>query len=155
MEDFLVTVFGWVCKGAGYVMLIFVAILAVGMFWNLITGGGRKWYYYDSSRPWKGGYWAPLLPNHPPYNDYKWNPKTCRFEHKKTSEPLYPWEKTAKDARKPQPEWDWDALGLPDDKPKVTTSEPRKERPEWVSFLFDETPATLRAKRKRKKAARK
>lgn len=51
---------------------------------DMVTNGGRKWYYYDASKPWKGGYWTPLLPSAPPYNEYEWNPKTCRFEHKET-----------------------------------------------------------------------
>lgn len=124
----------------------------------MVTNGGRKWYYYDPNKPWKGGYWTPLLPDHPPYNEYKWNPETCRFEHKKTGKPLYSWQEPVDNPRKSVKssisEWDWDALGLPDEKPIVLPPEPKKERPEWIRFLFEENLGTLKEKRQLKKLAK-
>lgn len=92
MSDILWSIFGWILQGIGYLMLIGIVILFVRFLRTMATNGGRKWYYYNPSKPWKGGYWAPLLPDYPPYNEYKWNPETCRFEHKVTGEPLYPWD---------------------------------------------------------------
>lgn len=154
MEDFLFAVFSWICKGIVVLMLIAGVLGFLSFCWVMITNGGRKWYYYNSSKPWKGGYWEPLLPGHPPYNDYRWNPDTCRFEHKITGQPLHPWETAqshrsgAKDKKSVQ-EWDWDALGLPDEKPMAV--QPVRRCPEWVRVLFEETPASLMQKRKRRK----
>ncbi len=97
----------------------------------MVTNGGRKWYYYDSGKPWKGGYWTPLLPDTPPNNEYEWNPDTCRFEHRKTGEPLYSWQKPIK-------------------RYETTEYLKKKKRPEWLRFLLEETPATLLGKRRQK-----
>lgn len=121
----------------------------------MATNGGRKWHYYNPSKPWKGGYYAPLLPDYPPYNEFIWNPETCRFEHKKTGQPLHPWQEPVKKPHKSigSSEWDWNALGIPEDKP--ITLQPKKKRPEWVRFLLEENIGTLKEKRKRKKLAEK
>ena len=82
------------------------------------------------------------------------NPKTCRFEHKVTGKPLHPWEKPVKTPTKqPKAEWDWDALGLPENKPIALEDLPKKQRPEWVRFLFEENLGTLMEKRKQRKLA--
>ena len=157
MQDVLWTLFGWICKGIGVLMLISVVWLFVSFIRAMVTNGGRRWYYYNPSKPWQGGYWTPLLPDYPPDNEYKWNPDTCRFEHKKTGEPLHSWEKPiAKEGvRKQKAEWDWDALGVPEYKPMSLQPQARKVRPEWVRFLFEENLGTLMEKRKRRKQAEK
>lgn len=132
MEAILYVIFSWIVKGIVILMIISVILFFCKFVWVMATNGGRKWYYYEPDKPWKGGYWAPLLPSTPPYNEYKWNPETYRFEHKETGEPLYPWEKPIKQHR--------------DTKPHT-----KKKRPEWLRFLFEETPATLLEKRRRKK----
>ncbi|MDE5652013.1 MAG: hypothetical protein K2L83_01795 [Muribaculaceae bacterium] len=88
MSDILFTILGWILKGIGYLMLAGIVIFFVSILRAIATNGGRKWHYYNPSKPWKGGYWSPLLPDRPPYNEYKWNPTTCRFEHKVTGKPL-------------------------------------------------------------------
>lgn len=113
-------------------MMLTLIVFFCKFLWVMVTNGGRKWYYYDANKPWKGGYWTPLLPSTPPYNEYEWNPETCRFEHKETGEPLYPWQKPVK-------------------MHEIKKSYAKKKRPEWLRFLFEETPATLLAKRRRKK----
>lgn len=157
MQEVLWMIFGLICKGIGILMLISFVCFFVSFFWAMVTNGGRKWYYYNPSKPWKGGYWAPQLPDYPPYNEYRWNPDTCRFEHKKTGEPLYPWEEPVNTSRKSfgssKFEWDWDALGLPEEKPIILQPKPKKQRPEWVRFLLEENIGTLMEKRKRKKSA--
>lgn len=155
MQEVLWTIFGWICKGICVLMLISMVCFFASFIWNMVPNGGRKWYYYNPSKPWKGGYWAPLLPNYPPYNEYKWNSETCRFEHKKTGQPLYPWEKpiASKRSQGQKPEWDWEALGISEDKPIVSPSHPHKKRPEWLRFLLEENIGTLMEKRKRKKWA--
>lgn len=155
MQEVLWTIIGWICKGIGYIMLVSWVWFFVRFIWVMVTNGGRKWYYYDPSKPWKGGYWTPLLPDYPPCNEYRWNPKTCRFEHKETGEPLYSWEKPVATKRwqEPMPERGWDAPAIPEDKPIMT--QPQKQRPEWVRFLFEENIGTLLEKRKRKKQAEK
>ena len=168
MEEILWTILGWILKAA----CVLGAISGIGyliyFIWLMATNGGRKWYYYDPGRPWKGGYWEPLLPSTPPYNEYKWNPKTARFEHKVTGEPLQPWEKTLDEKRaeiysqsdkyeSDKYEYDWDALGYPEylQKPSsVKPSKPVKARPEWVRFLFEENIGTLMERRKRRKWAK-
>lgn len=132
MEAILYVIFSWIVKGIVILMIISVILFFCKFIWVMATNGGRKWYYYEPDKPWKGGYWAPLLPSTTPYNEYKWNPETCRFEHKETGKPLYPWEKPIKQHR--------------DTKPHT-----KKKRPEWLRFLFEETPATLLEKRRRKK----
>ena len=107
-------IFGWILKVFGYFSLVMLVIGFFRFLWLMVTNGGRKWFYYDPGKPWKGGYWAPQLPDHPPYNEYEWNPVTCRFEHKTTHKPLYPWQEPAKQPEE-KPKWDWDALGLPDE----------------------------------------
>lgn len=156
MQEFLWTIFSWICKGVGVLMLISVVVFFVSFIRSMVTNGGREWYYYNPNKPWKGGYWTPLLPDYPPYNEYRWNPETCRFEHKRTGEPLYPWEESiaGKRARNKNYKWDWDALGIPDEKPTVAQPQPRKQRPEWVRFLFEENIGTLMEKRRRKMWAR-
>lgn len=156
MQDVLWWIFGWICKVFGFMMLISVILLFVSFIWHIVTNGGRKWYYYNPSKPWKGGYWAPLLPTYPPYNDYRWNPETCRFEHKKRGEPLYSWEKPLKQPVKKTrlSEWDWDELGLPEEKPIVLQKQKQKQCPEWIRFLFEENIGTLMEKRRRKKSSR-
>ncbi len=119
MEEILWTIVGWVLK----TLCVLGAISGIGyliyVIWLMATNGGRKWYYYDPGRPWKGGYWEPLLPSTPPYNEYKWNPKTARFEHKVTGAPLQQWEKTLDEKRaeiyshSEKYEYDWDDLATP------------------------------------------
>ena len=157
MSSIFWTIFGWICKGLCILTIISGVCFFVSFMRNMITNGGRKWYYYDPVRPWKGGYWTPLLPDHPPYNEYEWNPRTCRFEHKDTGQPLFPWEKPLRSGNKPEmnSQWDWDALGLPDSQPMKLPVVPKKKRPEWIRFLFDETPATLWKKHKIRKWAEK
>lgn len=153
MQEVLWMIFGWICKGIGFLMLISIVWFFISFIWTMATNGGRKWYYYNPSKPWKGGYWSPLLPDYPPYNEYKWNPETCRFEHKQTGEPLFHWKKPYKNVKRTK--WDWDALGIPEDKPIKLQPKPKKERPEWVRFLFEENIGTLLEKRKRNKMAEK
>lgn len=119
-------------KGIVILMLLTMIAFFSKFVWTMVTNGGRKWYYYDASKPWKGGYWAPLLPSTPPYNEYKWNPDTCRFEHKETGKPLYSWQKPVK-------------------RHEVQKPHARKKQPDWLRFLFEETPATLLEKRRRMK----
>lgn len=130
MQEVLWTITGWICKGIGILMLISAVCFFASIIWNMVTNGGRKWYYYNPSKPWKGGYYAPLLPDYPPYNEYKWNPETCRFEHNKTGQPLNS-----------------------EDKPRALQSHRPKKRPEWLRFLLEENIGTLMEKRKRKKWA--
>lgn len=89
MQDFLWTIIGWICKGVSVMALLVLIIGVCHVIKFLVTNGNRKWHYYEPDKPWKGGYWAPLLPDYPPYNEYEWNPETCRHEHKVTGEPLY------------------------------------------------------------------
>ncbi|MBD5197094.1 MAG: hypothetical protein HDS89_06560 [Bacteroidales bacterium] len=133
MKEVLWMIFGWICKGFCLMMMISLVLFFVCFFRSLVTNGGRKWYYYNPDKPWKGGYWTPLLPDYPPYNEYNWNPDTCRFEHKKTGKPLHPWEEPIATERKSDPqkqEWDWDALGIPEDKPIILQPRIQKKRPE-------------------------
>lgn len=154
MSEILWSIFGVILQICGYLALAGFVLFIVWFFRTMVTNGGRKWYYYNPNKPWKGGYWSPLLPDYPPYNEYKWNPTTCRFEHKVTGEPLYPWEKATRgQEKKPSAEWDWEALGLPEEKPKVLRDQPRKQRPEWLRFILEENIGTLMEKRKRKKRA--
>lgn len=55
---------------------------------SVVTKGHRKWYYYDSDKPWKGGYFTPRLPNVDLYNDYTWSPERLRYEHKVSGQPI-------------------------------------------------------------------
>lgn len=138
--DFLWLIFGWIVKGIVILMMVWLVGAFIYFIWIMATNGGRKWYYYDASKPWKGGYWAPLLPLTPPYNDYKWNPDNCRFEHKVSCQPLCPCQQPVKRCG--------------DDTKKINRSKTEKRRPEWLRFLFEEAPATLLEKRRRKKRAR-
>lgn len=132
MSSILWIIFSWIMKGIVILMMLTMIVFFCKIIWTMVTNGGRKWYYYDASKPWKGGYWTPLLPLTPPYNEYEWNPNTCRFEHKETGQPLYSWQKPVK-------------------RHKVNKPHAKKTRPEWLRFLFEETPATLLEKRRRKK----
>lgn len=157
VQDFLWTIFSWICKGFGVLAIISIVVFFGQFMWLMMTNGGRKWYYYNPSKPWKGGYWTPLLPSCPPYDEYAWNPVTCRFEHKKTGEPLHTWAKPLNrgQAVREKQVWDWDALGLPDDRPMPESATTISNRPEWVRFLFEETPASLWKKHKQRKRAEK
>lgn len=155
MQEVLWTIFGWICKGIAVLALISIVWFSASFIWVIVTNGGRKWYYYNPSKPWKGGYWTPLLPDYSPYNEYRWNPETCRFEHKETGEPLYLWEKSIARRRSQERmhEWDWDALGISEDKP-ITFHQHKKQknkRPKWVRFLLEENIGTFIEKRRRKK----
>lgn len=132
MENILWFIFSWILKIIGFLMIISLIGFFCCFLRAMATNGGRKWYYYDPNKPWKGGYWTPLLPGTPPNNEYEWNPETCRFEHKETGVPLYSWQKhvTRREVKKPHS---------------------NKKLPEWLRFLFEETPATLIEKRRRKK----
>lgn len=132
MDNVIWVIFGCIMKIIVILIIISVIAFFCRFIWLIATNGGRKWYPYDPNKPWKGGYWSPLLPRTPPYNEYEWNPDTCRFEHKETGVPLHPWEK-------------------PVTRHEVTKCHAKKERPEWLRFLFEETPATLMEKRRRKK----
>lgn len=155
MQDLLWTFFGWISKGIGVLMFISVISFFASFIWNMVTNGGRKWYYYNPSKPWKGGYWSPILPDYPPYNEYRWNPDTARFEYKETGEPLHSWKEpiTRKSSQATKFERDWDAFDVSDDKPIELKSQPYNKRPEWLRFLLDENMGTLIEKRKRKKWA--
>lgn len=104
MIDVLSVIFVWIAKIVTFLVIITIVIFFCRVFWLAVTHEGRKWYYYDVSKPWKGGYWSPTLPDTPPYNEYSWNPKSCRFEHKETGEPLYRWQKplTRRENTKPR-----------------------------------------------------
>ena len=91
MQEIMWTIFGWICKGIGVLMLLSLVWLFVSFIHNMATNGGRKWYY-NPSKPWKGGYWAPRLPYYQLYNEYEWNPETFRFEHNISGEPLHLWK---------------------------------------------------------------
>ena len=156
MEDLFWLIFGWILKIIGYLSL---TGLFIGVFYFLMTittNGGRKWYYYNPNKPWKGGYWTPLLPRYPPYNNYEWNPKTCRFEHKETGEPLFPWDKAVVQETASFPKKDVnDDLHIPQRLEKlIKERSPKKRRPEWLRFLLEETPATLLEKHRRKQWAK-
>lgn len=156
MEDFFWTIIGWICKVA-FVMGLLGLVIGICQFLKyLVTNGNRKWYYYEPNKPWKGGYWAPLLPDYPPYNEYEWNPETYRHEHKVTGEPLFDCNRPMRlpDKKTGKIEWDWDTLGMPDKKPVVLTSPKAKKRPEWLRFLLEENIGTLIEKRRRRKQAR-
>lgn len=131
MDSILWVIFSWILKGIVVLMMLAIVAFFCKFIWLTVTNGGRKWYYYDASKPWKGGYWTPLLPSTPPYNEYEWNPDTCRFEHKETGEPLCSWQKPVK-------------------RLEAKKSRAKKKRPEWLRFLFEETPATLVEKHRRK-----
>lgn len=149
----------------GILFAIIVLALFFQFIWLAITNGGRKWYPYNPNKPWKGGYYEPLLPSTPPYNEYKWNPRTCRFEHKKTGAPLYPWQKpytpegwgdTHQGVRVlSKEEWDWEKLCVPEEKQSIfldpTLSTRKKQRPEWLRFLLEENLGTLIEKRRQRK----
>lgn len=156
MQDFLWTIIGWICKGVSVMALLVLIIGVCHVIKFLVTNGNRKWYYYEPNKPWKGGYWAPTLPDYPPYNEYEWNPETCRHEHKVTGKPLYdckqPMRLSNKKAEKI--EWDWDALGMPDEKPIILPPLKTKKRPEWLRFLLEENIASLVEKRRRRKQAK-
>lgn len=137
MEEILWTIFSWIVKGLCLLAIISIIAFICYFFWAIVTNGGRKWYYYDSSKPWKGGYWTPLLPRTPPYNEYKWNPETCRFEHKETGEPLFSWQEPV----------------MRSDVSHKKPSARKKQRPEWLRFMLEETPASLMEKRRRRKWA--
>ena len=96
MNSIVWAIFSWIVKGIVILMIVSIIAFFYKCLWIMVTNGGRKWYYYDASKPWKGGYWTPILPSTPPYNEYEWNPETCRFEHKETCEPLYSWQKPVK-----------------------------------------------------------
>lgn len=132
MDSILWTIFSRIMKGIVILMMLTIVAFLCKVLWLMATNGGRKWYYYDASKPRKGGYWTPLLPSTPPYNEYEWNPKTCRYEHKETGEPLYSWQKPVK-------------------RHEVKRPHVNKKRPEWLRFLLEETPATLIEKHRRKK----
>ena len=130
-------IFSWIMKGIIILMVLTIVAFLCKFLWLMATNSGRKWYYYDPSKPWKGGYWTPLLPGTPPYNEYKWNPETCRFEHKETGEPLHEWQKPV--------------IRQKVTKPHEKRRREKRRRPEWMRFLFKETPATLLEKRRRRK----
>ena len=65
MADFFWTIFGFIIKVLGYATLI-LAVIGFFRVLYLMCGGGRKWRYYDPSRPWKGGFYEPLKPSIPP-----------------------------------------------------------------------------------------
>lgn len=132
MDNILWDIFSWIAKGIIILMMLTIVIFFCKFLWLMATNGGRRWYYYDPRKPWKGGYWTPLLPRTPPYNEYEWNSEMCRFEHKGTGKPLYSWQK-------------------PVSQREVSKPHVKKKRPEWIRFLFEETPATLLEKRRRKK----
>lgn len=156
MQDFFWTIIGWICKGIGIMAILCIVIGFCSVIKCLVTDGNRKWYYYDPNKPWKGGYWAPLLPDYPPYNEYKWNPETCRHEHKVTGEPLFDWVQPMKQPKKKAEkiEWDWDALGIPDEKTITLPPIKTKKRPEWLRFLLEENIGSLVEKRRRRKQAK-
>lgn len=156
MQDFFLTIIGLICKGV-FVMALLGLIIGMCQFIKYsATNGNRKWYYYDPDKPWKGGYWAPLLPDYPPYNEYEWNPVTCRHEHKVTGEPLYDCKLPMRlsDKKTEKIEWDWDALGIPDEKPIILSPPKTKKRPEWLRFLLEENIGSLVEKRRRRKQAK-
>ena len=132
MDSVFWTIFSWIMKIIVLLMIVSIAVFFCKFIWSMATNGGRKWYYYDPRKPWKGGYCTPLLPRTPPYNEYEWNPATCRFEHKETGEPLYSWQR-------------------PVTRHEVSRPDTKKKRPEWLRLLFEETPATLLEKCRRKK----
>lgn len=66
MQDFLWTIIGWICKGVSVMALLVLIIGVCHVIKFLVTNGNRKWHYYEPDKPWKGGYWAPLLPDYPP-----------------------------------------------------------------------------------------
>lgn len=72
-------IIGWICKIFCILIMISGIIFLVQFIRTMATNGGRKWHYYNPNKPWEGGYWEPLLPNHPPYNEYKRNAVTYRF----------------------------------------------------------------------------
>lgn len=160
MEEILWTIVSWILKAICLIGAISGLGCLIYYVWLIATNGGRKWYYYDPSRPWKGGYWEPLLPSTPPYNEFKWNPKTARFEHKVTGVPLHSWEKTLDEKRAEiygqsnGYEYDWEVLRHPEYNRKMSPAKPVKERPEWIRFLFEENIGTLMEKHKRKKWAK-
>lgn len=156
MEEFFWTIIGWICKGA-FVMALLGLVIGMCQFIKYsVTNGNRKWYYYEPNKPWKGGYWAPLLPDYPPYNEYEWNPETYRHEHKVTGEPLFDCNRPMRlpDKKTGKIEWNWDALGIPDEKPIILSPPKTKKRPEWLRFLLEENIASLVEKRRRRKQAR-
>lgn len=132
MDTFLWVIFSWIMKIIVVLMMVSIITFFFKFMWSMATNGGRKLYYYDPNKPWKGGYWTPMLPRTPPYNEYEWDPETCRFEHKETGEPLYSWQK-------------------PVTRREISRPHAKKKRPEWMRFLFEETPATLLEKHRRKK----
>jgi len=132
MDSILWVIFSWIVKIIVLLMIVTIVVFFCRFIWSMATNGGRKWYYYDPSKPWKGGYWTPLLPRTPPYNEYEWNPETCRYEHKETGVSLYSWQK-------------------PVTRHEISQPHAKKKRPEWLRFLFEETPATLLEKRRRQK----
>lgn len=150
MGEFLWMIFSWICKGVCVLIIISVALFLVSFFRAMVTNGGRKWYYYDHDKPWKCGYWSPMLPSRPPYNEYEWNPDTCRFEHKFTGEPLHPWEKPEVRHNRTSTK-EWNAPGYA--KPIASAPRMKRKRPEWVRFLFEENIGTLMAKRRQRKWA--
>lgn len=156
MQDFFWTIIGWICTGA-FVMALLCLVIGMCQFIKYsVTNGNRKWYYYEPDKPWKGGYWAPSLPDYPPYNEYEWNPVTCRHEHKVTGEPLYDYKRPMRlsDKKTEKTEWDWDALGMPDKKPIILSPPKTKKRPEWLRSLLEENIASLVEKRRRRKQER-
>lgn len=156
MQDFFWTIIGLICKGA-IVMALLSLVIGICQFIKYsVTNGNRKWYYYEPNKPWKGGYWAPLLPDYPPYNEYEWNPETCRHEHKVTGEPLYDCKLPLRlsDKKAEKIEWDWDSRGMPDEKPIILSPPKAKKRPEWLRFLLEENIASLVEKRRHRKQAR-
>lgn len=88
--------------------------------------------------------------------EYEWNPVTCRHEHKVTGEPLYDFKQPMRlpNKKTEKIEWDWDTLGMPDEKPIFLSPPKAKKRPEWLRFLLEENIASLVEKRRRRKQAR-
>ncbi|MBD5343886.1 MAG: hypothetical protein HDR90_02685 [Bacteroides sp.] len=156
MLGFIWAIIGFILQFFGYLSLISLVIFFFRCLYSVSTNGGRKWYYYNPSKPWKGGYWSPLLPDYPPYNEYEWNPETCRFEHKVTGKPLHSWQKPYTPSRNNRnTEWDWDSLAYPEEKPNIIEQKPPKKRPEWIRFLLEENIASLLEKRRQRKLAKK
>lgn len=73
----------------------------------------------------------------------------------KTGQPLHQWVNSIASSRSkaPKPEWDWDLLGLREDKPIELQSQPQKKSPGWLRFILEENICKLMEKRKRKKRA--
>lgn len=65
MGNILWIIFSWLMKIIIVLMIISIIAFFCKFIWLMVTNGGRKRYYYDPRKPWKGGYWTPLLPRIP------------------------------------------------------------------------------------------